>query len=89
MRLGLVFVGLFAVLIMVYVLLIDSLGTIGTFLLQAALVLVVLAGAIWFRYAQHRTGWLFFRDPAEEDEPAVATAESETDDSENELRKAS
>jgi O-antigen ligase len=87
MRPGLVFVGLFAVLILVYVLLLDSLGTLGTFLLQAAIVLVVLAGATWFRYAKHRTGWLFFGDE-EHGEPQDSSAESESDGSTDEFRKA-
>jgi hypothetical protein len=62
MRPGLVFVGLFVVLILIYLLLLDSLGTLGTFVLQAAIVLVVLVGATWFRYAKSRKGWLFFSD---------------------------
>jgi hypothetical protein len=85
MRPSLVFIGLFAVLILVYILLIDSLGTLGTFLLQAALVAVVLAGAIWFRYAKRRSGWLFFGD----DETAEPEPTTENEEETNELRKAS
>jgi len=62
MRPGLVFVGLFAILIGLYLLLQDTLGSLSTFLLQAALVLVVLAGATWFRYVKRRSGWLFLGD---------------------------
>lgn len=82
MRPGLVFIGLFAVLVFVYILLIDSLGTLGTFLLQAALVAVVLGGATWFRYTKRRSGWLFFGEDANES--------TETDDeSSDQFRKAS
>ena len=88
MRPGLLFVGLFAVLILVYVLLIDSLGTLGTFLLQAALVMMLLAGAIWFRYAKRRSGWLFFGDD-ESTEPDSATANPDAEETDSELRKAS
>jgi hypothetical protein len=56
MRPGLVFVGLFAVLIAVYALLQDSLGSTATFLLQAAIVVVILAGAIWYRQVKNRQG---------------------------------
>ena len=79
MRPGLVFVGLFAILIGLYLLLQDTLGSLFTFLLQAALVLVVLAGAAWFRYAKRRSGWLFLGDDSASDDdstPADADPES-------------
>ncbi len=87
MRPGLLFVGLFAVLIFTYVLLIDSLGTLGKFLLQAALVILLLAGATWFRYAKRRSGWLFFGDD-DGGEPE-GPKPTDTDESNDELRKAS
>ena len=90
MRPGLVFVGLFAILILLYVLLQDSLGSLGIFLLQAALVFVVLAGATWFRYAKHRTGGLFFGGDDDDDDIAAPKTEGEDPDSESsEFRKAS
>jgi hypothetical protein len=46
---GFVFVSLFAVLIAIYALLSDTLGSTLTFILQAALVLVLLAAATWYR----------------------------------------
>ncbi|MEX2599397.1 MAG: hypothetical protein WD533_07045 [Dehalococcoidia bacterium] len=49
MRPGLVFVGLFALLIGIYAVLADTLGTLPTFLLQAVIVVVILTGAIWLR----------------------------------------
>ena len=79
MRPGLVFVGLFAILIVLYLLLQDALGSLSTFLLQAALVLVVLAGATWFRYAKRRNGWLFLGDDsASGDASAPADADPES-----------
>ena len=68
MRPGLVFISLFAVLVLVYALLRDSLGPFVTFLLQAALVVVVLAGAAWFRYVKRPKGWLFFRDEDDDED---------------------
>ena len=79
MRPGLVFVGLFAILIVLYLLLQDTLGSLSTFLLQAALVLVVLAGATWFRYAKRRSGWLFLGDDrASDDDSAPVDADPES-----------
>ncbi len=59
MRPGLVFVGLFAILLVTYVMVRDSLGTLPTFLLQLGIVLAVLGGAGWYRYSKHRKGWFF------------------------------
>jgi hypothetical protein len=87
MRPGLFFVGLSAVLIFTYVLLVDDLGTLGKFLLQAALVILLLASATWFRYARRRSGWLFFGDD-ESGEPEKRKP-SDSDESDDELRKAS
>ena len=84
MRPGLVFVGLFAVLFVLYALLRDSLGTLTIFLLQLALVLVVLAGAGWFRYSKRHKGWFFF---GEDDEDGDRPHDS--DDADSEIRKAS
>jgi hypothetical protein len=85
MRPGLVFVGLFAVLFLVYLVALDSLGTLGTFLLQAAIVLVVLAGATWFRYAKNRKGWLFFSDE-EVAEPGESIVERDSGGPSSEFR---
>ena len=49
MRPGFVFVSLFVVLIAIYALLSDTLGSTLTFILQAALVLLLLAAATWYR----------------------------------------
>ena len=87
MRPGLFFVGLFAVLIFTYVLFIDSLGTLGKFLLQAALVILLLAGATWYRYAKRRSGWLFFGD--DEDSDSENPKPTDGDESDDEFRKAS
>jgi hypothetical protein len=87
MRPGLVFVGLFAILIGLFVLLQDSLGSLSIFLLQAALVFVVLAGATWFRYAKRRRGWLFFGDEDEAIEEPVAQTDADAESAE--YRKAS
>ena len=65
MRPGLVFVALFAVLTTMYVLLIDSLGSLSTFILQASLILLVLVIALRFRYTRNRNYWLLFRDEQE------------------------
>jgi hypothetical protein len=74
-------------LIGLYLVLQDTLGLLATFLLQAALVFVVLAGATWFRYGRRRTGWLFFGDDTEATgEPST---EDETDAESEEYRKAS
>ena len=89
MRPGLVFVGLFAILIGFYVLLQDSLGSLAIFLLQAALVFVVLAGATWFRYAKRRGGWLFFGDEEKPIEEPTAQTGADADAKSTEYRKAS
>ena len=68
MRPGLVFVGLFLILMVLYFALRDSLGVLGIFLLQASLVFVILAGAVWFRFARKRKGWLFFGIEDDKDE---------------------
>ena len=83
MRQGLVPIGLFAVLVSVYILLIDFLGTVEVFLLQGAIVAVVLGGAIWFRYTKRSSGWLFFR---EDDIEATDTAVD--DESSDQFREA-
>ena len=72
MRPGLVFVGLFAVLIVVYALLQDTLGSTATFLLQSAIVIVILGAAAWFRRIRNRRGWSLFRDEPEERGPEQA-----------------
>ncbi len=87
MRPGLVFICLFTVLISIYVLLLESLGTLGTLLLQAAIVFVVLAGAIWFRYTRSRRSLLFFGDE-QEAEKGTPLASPASDDSIDELGKA-
>jgi hypothetical protein len=87
MRPGLVFVGLFAILIAIYALLLDSLGALGTFLLQASLILVVLAAATWFRYTKHRKGGPFFGADEGGDSQNFSAA-SNDGDSTNDSRKA-
>ena len=88
MRPGLIFISLFAVLIVMYVLLIDFLGTVGTVLLQAALILVLIIGALWFRYTKRRSGWLFFGDDEGRD-PGAHPDSKDDDESADEFRQAS
>jgi hypothetical protein len=91
MRPSLVFVGLFAVLIVVYALLRDSLGSSLIFALQAAIVVVLLAGAIWFRRSRENGGLSLLGDGADEpaDAEATAVAEREKEDSEAQPPRAS
>lgn len=49
MRPGLVFVGLFALLMAVYAVLSPRIGTGATFAVQAALVFAAVAGMTWLR----------------------------------------
>ena len=49
MRPGLVFIGLFALLMAVYFSFQSTLGTITTIVLQAAIVLALLGSALWLR----------------------------------------
>ncbi len=49
MRPGLVFIGLFALLMAVYFSFQSTLGTVATIVLQAAIVLALLGSAIWLR----------------------------------------
>lgn len=49
MRPGLVFIGLFALLMAVYFSLQSMLGAIMTIVLQAAIVLALLGSALWLR----------------------------------------
>ena len=49
MRPGLVFVSLFALLTAVYVGLSDQLGSVTTFMIQAGMVILILAASIWWR----------------------------------------
>jgi drug/metabolite transporter (DMT)-like permease len=49
MRPGLVFIGLFALLMAVYFSLQSTLGAITTIVLQAAIVLAILGSAVWLR----------------------------------------
>ena len=62
MRPGLVWVGLFTILLIIYMTLRDSIGTLLTFLLQLAIVIAVLAGASWYRYSNSPKGGFFFSD---------------------------
>ena len=64
MRPGLVFIGLFAVLILIYALLRDTLGSVPTFLLQAAIVAILLAAATWFRRRRANGGWSLWPNDA-------------------------
>lgn len=96
MRPGLVFIGLFLVLMAFYFLLRDSIGATWTFVLQAALVMVLLGGAVWYRFAKQRSGWFFFRtdneepdELAQDDKPAPKSKADSTDDSADDIRKAS
>lgn len=49
MRPGLVFIGLFALLMVVYFSFQSTLGTVTTMVLQAAIVLALLGSALWLR----------------------------------------
>ena len=49
MRPGLLFIGLFALLMVVYFSLQSTLGTVMTVVLQAAIVLALLGSALWLR----------------------------------------
>jgi hypothetical protein len=49
LRPGLVFVSLFAILIAVYVGLSDQLGLLTIFMVQAGIVILILAASIWWR----------------------------------------
>ncbi|MCY4582080.1 MAG: hypothetical protein OXE50_04670 [Chloroflexi bacterium] len=49
MRPGLVFIGLFALLMVVYFSLQSTLGTVTTTLLQVGIVLTLLGSALWLR----------------------------------------
>ena len=84
MRPGVIFVGLFAVLIAVYAFLASTLGTVLTFLLQAAIVLVLLAAAVWFR--KLRTAQV--RHAQEREPEAALTAQADTETVEG-MQKAS
>ena len=77
MRPGVVFVLLFSVLMSVYLLLADTMGSGLTFLLQAALVLVVLAAATRVRRTQS-TGHETAQDDAGDDR-ALAPAAAQQD----------
>lgn len=90
MRPGLAFVGLFAVLLVTYVTLRDSLGTLPTFLLQLGIVIAVLAAASWYRYSKHRKGWFFFgEDDDEAEESSEAQVPQDSTPSDPGVRKAS
>jgi hypothetical protein len=78
MRPGVIFVGLFALLIAVYALLASTLGTVLTFLLQAAIVLVLLAAAVWFR--RLRTAQVWHAEKREPGPALTAQADTETAD---------
>lgn len=49
MRPGLVFIGLFALLMVVYFSFQSMLGVVATIVLQAAIVLALLGSALWLR----------------------------------------
>lgn len=49
MRPGLVFIGLFALLMVVYFSFQSTLGTVTTVVLQTAIVLALLGSALWLR----------------------------------------
>ncbi len=49
MRPGLVFIALFVLLFAVHQLLVDRLGGLPTLILQIAIVIALLAAALWFR----------------------------------------
>ena len=89
MRPGLAFVGLFAALLLTYVLLRDSLGTLTTFLLQFGLVIALLGGATWYRYSKHRKGWFFFGEDEAEEEDDNDDQQHHDTDADAGIRKAS
>ena len=80
MRPGLVFIGLFAVLIGVYLLLEDTLGSLATLLLQGAIVMVILAAATWYRQLHTNPGFGLMHD----NETSVAQIDAESAEEEAE-----
>ena len=62
MRPGLLFIGLFGLLIAVYLLLAETLGNVLTFLLQAAIVIALIVAVTWFRRQRHLQRWSLFAD---------------------------
>ena len=93
MRPGLAIVGLFAVLLLTYALFQGSLGTVGRSLLQASLVLIILAGAVWFRYHRGQKGWFFFSNDDDEEDGEGSDDDQASSDDDNpdsdQIRKAS
>ena len=80
MRPGLAFVGLFVVLLVIYALLADTLGSVQTFVLQAGIVLMLIGIARWFRRSRSQGRWPLFSD--EEDAPSPEGSKAEERDSE-------
>ena len=76
MRPGLVFVGLLAVLLGFYALVADTLGNILTFGLQTAIVVLLLAGSIWFRRSRAGGRWRLFQEEPPTEDTASADEES-------------
>jgi len=87
MRPGLVFIGLFAVLIGVYLLLEGTLGSLATLLLQGAIVVVILAAATWYRQLHTDPGVELMHD--EETSVAQLDAESAQEEAESSVPPAS
>lgn len=89
MRPGLVFIGLFTVLLLTYFTFRESLGTLPTFLLQLGIVLAVLAGAGWYRYSKRRRSWFFFGDDTDdESKDSSNDAQRPNDTTDGGIRKA-
>ena len=94
MRPGLVFITLFAILMAVYFALVDTLGTLPTFALQAGIVVVILIAALWLR-SKTSGPWLrghkFKEEPPEEETTPEAgndaPAAGEQPQDENEPRR--
>ncbi len=75
MRPGIVFVGLFALLTALYVLMASSLGNVLTFILQAAIVLALLGAVLWFRKLRSMSGGGFLSDDGATGAPPASSEE--------------
>lgn len=78
MRPGVVFLGLFAILVVLYLLLADTLGRALTFLLEAAVIVSLVVAVVWFR--RTRTGsWSPLSDDGEPEAPEAGSPENSTE----------
>jgi len=75
MRPGVVFVGLFAALVVLYLLLEDTLGTALTFLLEAAVIVSLVVAVVWFRNSRARS-WNLLSDDSEPEASEAGSPEN-------------